>query len=302
MYELDKKNHKNFKKTLKELKEKKWKHLICPHQSIRSHRLAFSLKAEQKVGFKNFYNFFIFDQSLKRPMHLPDALRQLSLLTLLDKDFQKDFDSITASYKNLSQQQTVDFNQQPAITESLSMGVDLATKTSSNDFNQAIFIAPGSVWATKRWTLEGFSELISLLENEKVCLIGSPNEMDICNKLKELHPDVVNLCGQTSLAELSLLLSEAKCLFCNDSGTMHVASMVNCPTVSVFGPTTLDLGYRPWSNNALVVQKSLGCRPCGKHGHDKCPIGTHECMKSITGLDVFKQAQKSGVFTDSPSH
>lgn len=301
VYELDKKNKKNFKQTLQNLEKIKWTHVICPHQSIRSHRVAFSLKADQKVGFKNFYNFFIFDQTCKRPMHLPDALRQLSLLTLLDEDFKNEFDKISTSYKNLNVQDTVDFNKQPKITDSLSMRVDVSSD-SFHEFENAVFIAPGSVWATKRWTVEGFSELIELLNNEKVYLIGSPAEMEICKKLEELHPSVINLCGKTSLTDLSSMLSKAKCLFSNDSGTMHVASMVSCPMVSVFGPTTLDLGYRPWSNNSVVVQKPLGCRPCGKHGHNKCPIGTHECMKSISGLDVFSQAQKSGVLTDSPSH
>lgn len=299
VYELDKKNKQNFKQVLYNLKQTKWTHVICPHQSIRSHRLAFSLKAEQKVGFKNFYNFFIFDQTYKRPMYLPDALRQLSLLTLLDVDFKKEFDKSSNTYKNLNLQDSVDFNQQPTISDSFSMQVEISA---NKEFEDAVFIAPGSVWATKRWTLEGFSELISLLKNEKVYLIGSPAEVEICQKLEERHPSVLNLCGKTSLSDLSLMLSKAKCLFCNDSGTMHVASMVGCPLVSVFGPTTLELGYRPWSNNAVVVQKPLGCRPCGNHGHNKCPIGTHECMKSISGLDVFNQAQKSGILTDSPSH
>jgi heptosyltransferase II len=59
------------------------------------------------------------------------------------------------------------------------------------------------------------------------------------------------------------------------------------PTVAVFGPTTLDLGYRPWQNRALVVQKDLECRPCGKHGAAKCPLGTHACMKTVRPPDVL---------------
>lgn len=295
VFELNKKNKSEFKKSISILKSQKWEHLICPHESIRSHKIAFTLKANLKVGFKKYFNFFIFDKSIHRPMQYPDALRQLSLLTLINTEFKKEFETIIEKHASLNNQNTINFKTQPEIEEQLSMSLNVkVSEALLEKFNvkpRSVFIAPGSVWPTKRWTSEGFNELIRKLKNEQVYLVGSPDEKSICDKLSHAHSDIVNLCGETSLWELTQLLSTAKCLFSNDSGTMHVASVVSCPTVSVFGPTTLELGYRPWNDKSIVVQKPLHCRPCGKHGHKKCPLGTHECMKSISGEEVFKKAQ-----------
>jgi heptosyltransferase-2 len=87
-------------------------------------------------------------------------------------------------------------------------------------------------------------------------------------------------------------MTKAEALICNDSGLMHLASVAGLPTVAVFGPTTIALGYRPWQNQARVVERELFCRPCGKHGHVRCPLNTHECMKSISESQVLKEFRK----------
>ena len=49
-----------------------------------------------------------------------------------------------------------------------------------------------------------------------------------------------NLCGKTSLVELSKELKAAKCLFCNDSGAMHLANFLGTPIFAIFGATSAD--------------------------------------------------------------
>ena len=88
-----------------------------------------------------------------------------------------------------------------------------------------------------------------------------------------------------------MFLSKARGLICNDSGAMHMASVVDCPTVAVFGPTVQELGYKPWNSKAVVMEDNqLLCRPCGQHGGRSCPIVTHQCMENVSPLDVSKKA------------
>ena len=47
-----------------------------------------------------------------------------------------------------------------------------------------------------------------------------------------------NLCGKTSLVELSEELKAAKCLLCNDSGAMHLANFLGTPIFAIFGATS----------------------------------------------------------------
>lgn len=72
-----------------------------------------------------------------------------------------------------------------------------------------------------------------------------------------------------------------------------MAAVVGLPTVAVFGPTTLDLGYRPWQSRAIVVQNNLlDCRPCGLHGAQRCPLGHHQCMKDLKVERVIQAFSK----------
>lgn len=282
--ELNKKNKQDFKKTFSELKNKQYDLLICPHQSPRSMFMSLSFKARQKIGFKEWWNGFIFTKSLQRPIQLPDALRQLSLLSLIDSE---------------SKQAIENYNKQiPKIAE-MGLKNKILNHSKYNEITSkykipknAIFISPGSVWNTKRWTADGFTKLAQNV-GEQVVFIGSPDERELCTQISNQVPGSLNLAGQTSLFELLVLMTTGRVLVSNDSGAMHMGSVAELPTVAVFGPTVLSLGYEPWQKKSIVVEnKELKCRPCGKHGHQKCPIGTHECMKSISSQIVLESVRR----------
>lgn len=156
------------------------------------------------------------------------------------------------------------------------------------------FLAPGSVWATKMWTASGFKEVGRILTNEgyQVVFMGSGPERQLCEKIACGVPGAKVIAG-TSLFESAELLALGSLFIGNDSGATHLASAAGVPTVSIFGPTILEFGYRPWQSRAKVVQVpagSLQCRPCGKHGPTKCPVGTHECMTKIDVKTVIEAA------------
>ena len=118
--------------------------------------------------------------------------------------------------------------------------------------------------------------------------MGGPGEEELATRISKLIPGSLNLAGKTSPLESLQVLAQADVVVTNDSAGQHMAALVGAPTVSVFGPTVLEFGYRPWNSKAKIVErKGLACRPCGKHGHHKCPIGTHECMKKITATEVI---------------
>jgi heptosyltransferase-2 len=73
---------------------------------------------------------------------------------------------------------------------------------------------------------------------------------------------------------------------------MHVGVAQNVPVVAIFGSTTLSLGYGPYTDRAEVVERSLDCRPCGRHGYSECPRGHFNCMKQITPEQVMAAAEK----------
>lgn len=289
--EVNKKDKASLKDLELDLKKEEYDLLICPHESFRSAVLCSKVNAKLKVSFRRWFSRFFFNRLVTRPADLPDVLRQTSLLASQQKDFGKAWVEFVSKYRGAPEQVLNGEDTRVSIPSFLEMSIAKNFDSSTLqvlkdvDLKNCIAIAPGSVWPTKRWSEENFVEYAKSQES-KVLILGSPGERQLCEAVSKEIPGSINLAGQTSLTELYIVLAEIKYLICNDSGTMHMASAANCKTVAAFGPTTLDIGYRPWSNHSMVAQIDLKCRPCGLHGHKKCPIGTHECMKALKASQV----------------
>jgi heptosyltransferase-2 len=298
--EIEKGHRKTYENATAELNKLDLHTVFVPHQSVRSHLFGASLKAPHKVGFSTWWNQFFFNHRIKKDMSLPDAIRQQSLLKVSDPALEaliKKYKHGREAYKVKNTLMTA-----PPPWSSLSLRDNLlADKStwarllerrglSARRDQPWILIFPGSVWATKRWTLEGFAAVTRSLMEQKyeVFLMGAPNEERLCNEIAEQAPGCHVLAGQTTIYESALMLAHAVLAIGNDSASMHLASCAEIPLVSIFGPTVIEFGFRPWSENAHVVQHPhLACRPCGPHGHRECPLKTHKCMKDISADTVL---------------
>jgi heptosyltransferase-2 len=311
--------------------------LICPHQSLRSQLMSFKIKAHQKTSFKNFYNFLIFTDLVHKPTELPEALRNLSLLGSVYPEIKNTFadylqkpERIEESVVTLTKEQMSEFglkvNSQlnrirsmQAVDETTSMEIQhffdvrqqkpvQISRVVQNILKigkgrKVFVIAPGSVWATKMWRTEYYKDLcLKLCRENFVILIGGVDERKLCSTLSEGHEFVYNAAGETSLWESAELLASADQVLTNDSGAMHLASLSGVPTLSIFGPTVLEQGYRPWNNQARTIESDIYCRPCGRHGARKCPLGNHACMKLVTSDNVLKEITQDTTHLNNPSH
>jgi len=156
-----------------------------------------------------------------------------------------------------------------------------------HETDRLIAIAPGSVWATKRWVPEGYAALIDDLiaqKKRKVVLLGSPDDGPVVDEIiGRCREKPFNLGGKTTPPQLAAVIKRSELLITNDNGAMHVGVAQDVPIVAVFGSTTLSLGYGPFTERAAVVERPLDCRPCGKHGYPECPLGHFNCMKQHAG-------------------
>ncbi len=265
--------------------------LICPHESFRSTVISAKVRAKRKIGYTNWFNRLVFDDCIQRPMHLPEVLRQLYLLSPLDVEMSthlsdlKETKSPFLEIPSWSSMQLAQYRD-PAAIKNWRQKYQLSLD------QKIVCLAPGSVWPTKQWGLEKFSNTAAELikRGHQVVLLGSKAEVDICEQIKQKNPKVTNLTGTTGLIELAQVIAASHHLVSNDSGAMHIASMTGTQTTGIFGPTVLSFGYQPWNTQASVVEnKHLKCRPCSSHGGRSCPIGTHECMTSIEVASVLEK-------------
>ncbi|NLY03444.1 MAG: lipopolysaccharide heptosyltransferase II [Campylobacter sp.] len=146
-------------------------------------------------------------------------------------------------------------------------------------------INPGASYgAAKRWYPSYFAEVTTSLSKEyDIIIFGGKGELKICNEIAEILAkngvEFKNLCGKTTIKELSEHIAGLTLFITNDSGPMHIAAAYKIPTIALFGPTKW-LETSPYKNpNAKIVKLDLECMPCMKR---TCPLKTHECMKNLT--------------------
>jgi len=154
-----------------------------------------------------------------------------------------------------------------------------------------IGLNPGAFYGTaKRWIPERYAavgDTLARRTGSRVAIVGGAAERVLGQSIAAamLEPARV-LCGETSLADLTGVLSRLRVLVTNDSGPMHLAAALGVPVVAIFGPTD-ERETGPVGDAHRIVREPVHCSPCKLR---ECPID-HRCMTRI-GIDrVVAEAQ-----------
>jgi heptosyltransferase-2 len=154
-----------------------------------------------------------------------------------------------------------------------------------------IAFAPGSVWATKRWP--HYAELAELIDG-RIAIIGSAADSELASAIaKAAGARLIDATGKLSLLASAELIARAAVLVTNDSSPLHLASAMGTPTVAIFGPTVPEFGFGPLAPRSITLGiTTLACRPCDRHGPQRCPLGHWRCMREITPRRVADAVQE----------
>jgi lipopolysaccharide heptosyltransferase II len=150
-------------------------------------------------------------------------------------------------------------------------------------------LSPGAEYGpAKRWLPERFAEVaaaVSAKLSVQWILFGTPKDITVGEKIaRSLGDSCVNRIGQTTLEQLIDELQKCRLLLTNDTGTMHLASLLGVPTVAIFGSTDPRL-TGPLGDRHIIVRHQVECSPCFLR---KCPID-FRCMKAV-GVDEVTDA------------
>jgi heptosyltransferase II len=147
-----------------------------------------------------------------------------------------------------------------------------------------VALAPGSAWGTKRWPY--YPELAArLAEDFRIAVIGSNADSALAQQIMRAVPPgaAIDATGSLGLLASAELIGRAQAIVTNDSAPEHLASAMGTPTVTVFGPTVPEFGFGPLAERKAVAgHDGLSCRPCDRHGPQKCPLGHWRCMRELT--------------------
>jgi len=146
-----------------------------------------------------------------------------------------------------------------------------------------VALAPGSAWGTKRWPY--YVELARRTSDyARIAIIGSKSDAPIAEEISAAVPAgcAINAVGELSLLASAELIGRAQAIVTNDSAPQHLASAMGTPTLTIFGPTVSEFGFGPLAErHAVAGLEGLSCRPCHRHGPQRCPLGHWRCMRDL---------------------
>ena len=245
---------------------------VSPHRSLRTALVLAAARIPRRIGFADSRGAALYHERVPRDRRRHDVERNLALL---------------APFGGTSGTPRLRLAVQPTAAAR-------AAALLPDGGGPLVGLAPGSVWATKRWTTEGFAAVLRALraDGARIVVLGAPAERALAEEVVRLGGGGATvLAGRTDLATLVAVIDRLALLVANDSAPMHVACARDVPVAAVFCATTPSLGYGPWGERARVVEVDLACRPCARHGGPRCPRGTDDCQRLVRSESVLAVAR-----------
>lgn len=244
--------------------------LFAPHRSFRTSFLCALSGATKTIGFTNNSLSWLYSFVVPYNAASPEHVRNHALLAFWNENVP--LRKTRFSDGEIAQQY-----------EHVIQSFELPKKY--------VALAPGSVWATKRYPTASYAEIVkTLVANGIECItVGSSADAEQCRALEKAGAR--NVCGKTTLQEFVGIVAGAEIVIGNDSSPTHVANAVNTPVVCIFGPTVPAFGFAPTGEKDIVVENlELDCRPCSPHGTASCPRHHFKCMNDVAPATVVEAA------------
>ncbi len=149
-----------------------------------------------------------------------------------------------------------------------------------------IILNVGGGWQSKILPLQTYQDIISELQSQfkLVLLWGNNLEKERAEYLSQKTEAAVS--EYFSFSQLINFIQRSRMIITADTLAMHIADMVNVPSVGIFGPS------RPSRNGSLLersfsIYHKIPCSFCYKKKCDKM-----ECLKAIKTIDIIDAVNK----------
>jgi len=156
-----------------------------------------------------------------------------------------------------------------------------------------VVAAPSAAWEMKRWPIEHWRALVRELRGASIIFVGGPDD-DFISEIAAAAPErTLNLAGRLTLNESAALVKKADLVVSGDTGILHVADLMERPTLALIGPTAFGYPSRRTSIVLEVPVSQLPCKPCSKDGRGKCRSDAYKkCLTSLLPETVAHEAAR----------
>ena len=267
---------KGFREMTRRLRNEQFACVFSLHKSIRTALLLRMSAIPIRYAFQEASLSWLYTKTVRRSHLAHESLRNLVIL-----------EASGASLDSLDSRLSLGLSPD---------SIENADRLVGPFLPQLIGIAPGSVWATKRWTPSGFAAVGDELQEMgfRLVLLGGPKDKEAGAAVEALLASApLNLIGKTDLLTSAAIIGRLRMLITNDSAPLHIASALGTPVVAPFCATIPEFGFGPWKvTGETVGVMGLSCRPCGRHGGNDCPTGTHACQLKLRSDTVMDAVQR----------
>ncbi|NQU04684.1 MAG: glycosyltransferase family 9 protein [Calditrichaeota bacterium] len=261
-----------WKKLVVQLKDQNYNVALIPHRSFRSSLTAFKAGIPIRIGFKRGLASWFLTHKVKYEFKTYEGERNLELLRVIKDD---DYEQLPLLLLN---------NYEEELADSLLNSLTLRE-------NEFVVIAPGSVWKSKRWSMDHYHRLKELIESEyklPVVTIGGGEDTNLCMDI--ISDPKRNFAGLLNPMKSAAIVKRARLLISGDTAPAHIATAVRTRQVIIFGSTAPCFGFAPDIPDTRIVELKLWCRPCSNHGRNFCPnLGSYKCMENTSAEAVVEK-------------
>ncbi len=261
------------------LRGKKFDLAVVLHPTTRAHLLVFLAGIPRRIGYNRKFGFLLTDRikhtkqfgQKHESEYALDLVRYLGIIPA-DKNF-------FIPLKTEAEQWAQGFINQAQIQH--------------ND--KILVIHPTASCPSKTWPAERFAEVADRLIQRygfKAIIVSGPADFQKAQAvIKNMHAQVLDLTGKTSISQLVSLLRRSDLLISTDSGPMHLASALGVPLIAIFGRSQAGLSPLRWGpvgEKCRVLYKTAGCTVCLAHNCRQ----DFACLKATSVEDVLKAAEE----------
>ena len=216
------KGSKGYKEVKKQLDDKTFDVLLQMQYSFRANRLAWKIKAKQRIGF---------DKKRSREFHSYKLTHRIAAV-----EKQHVLDSFMEFTKVLGVTKNEFIYQWNIETEADDQ--KFVNQYIQKD-RKNVIISPCSSKKTRNWSVENYAKIADYLVEKYqahviICGSPSPYEIEIAGKIEALciNP-VTNIAGKDTLKQLYLMMMSADLVISPDSGPIHISNAAGTPVIGL---------------------------------------------------------------------
>lgn len=174
--------------------------------------------------------------------------------------------------RNLDILNLFDITDKPSLTNDSLFGIQHTPQKYPELPENFIVCTTQTLWKSKIWT--HWDEYLNKLTQ------NTPYKIIVVGKEKETfsNKNIINLTSQTSLPQLTYIISRAKLVVAGDTGMLHLAAGLNVPCIGLFGATSLK---RTGAWQQVNLSANANCSPCHKR---VCPLNKDKYMQCMNNL------------------